>query len=184
MIRTKECEELLLKEETNKFLALMYKIDKEKPDPKDLREAENMVSKNPALWQVGLGYSGSVLDSFINNLNPNKQQQLIIKAEVLSIKEKLGYNTASQSERLIIDQIMLCWASMNYVEGRVHSLLRQSGYPLSTGEYWQENLTHYQKRYLGAVETLARIRKLNKGMVLQVNIATEGGKQVNVNKGD
>lgn len=182
MLINKSQQELLLKEETNRFLELLSKIDKEKPDLKDLREAEDLASNNPNLWQVGMGYAGSVLEQFIDKLNPIKGQQLMLKTEMMSIKENLGYNASDQSERLIIDQIMLCWAGMNYAEARMHNLLTGGDYSLHTGEYWQDNLTRYQNRYLKAIETLARIRRLNKSVVLQVNIATEGGKQINVNK--
>jgi len=182
MLINKSQQELLLKEETKKFLDLINKIDKEKPDATDLQEAEHMVSLNPSLWQVGMGYTGSTLEQFINKTCPSKGQQLILKAEIMSIKENLGYNTSDQSERLIIDQIMLCWIEMNYAAGRMHGLLTGGEYSIRTGEYWQENLTRYQNRYLKAIETLVRIRRLNKGMVLQVNIATDGGKQINVNK--
>ncbi|HLF18987.1 MAG TPA: hypothetical protein VI749_08910 [Candidatus Omnitrophota bacterium] len=182
MLFNKSQQEFLLKDETKKFLDILFKIDKEKPDSKDLREAENMVCNNPSLCQVGIGYTGSLLEQFIDKLNPSNAQQLILKAEVMSIRENLGYNTSDQSERLIIDQIMLCWIGMNHAEGRMHNLLTGGEYSIRTGEYWQENLTRYQNRYLKAIETLARIRRLNKGMVLQVNIAADGGKQININK--
>jgi len=182
MLINKSQQALMLKDETNRFLELLSKIDKEKPDLKDLRDAEKMASNNPALWQVGLGYSGSILEQFIDKLNPSKGQQLILKTEIMSIKESLGYSTSDQSERLIIDQIVLCWAGMNYAEARMHNLLTGGDYSIHTGEYWQENLTRYQNRYLKAIETLSRVRRLNKSLVLQVNIATDGGQQVNVSK--
>lgn len=41
-----------------------------------------------------------------------------------------------------------------------------------------------QRRYLRACESLARIRKLSKGIqFIQVNIATEGAQQVNMVNG-
>jgi hypothetical protein len=40
---------------------------------------------------------------------------------------------------------------------------------LAQGEYWEKKLSANQRRYLRAVETLARIRKLN--ITVQVNVA-------------
>jgi len=182
MLLNKNQQELLSKDEANKFLNLLSKIDNEKPDSKDLQEAEKMASNNPSLWQVGMGHAGSILAQFIDKLCPSKAQQLILKTEMMNIKENLGYNTSDQAERLIIDQIMLSWAGMNYAEGRVHHLLTGDNYPISTGEYWQNNLNRYQNRYLKAIESLVRVRRLNKNLILQVNIATNDGKQINVNK--
>jgi hypothetical protein len=182
MLISQRQQELLLKNETSRFLDLFAKIDGENPDLKDLWEAEKIACSNPSIWQVGLGYSGSILEQFIDKLNPSKGQQLILKTEIMSIKNNLGYNTSNESERLIIDQILLCWAGMNYAEARMHNLLTGGDYLIRTGEYWQDNLTRYQNRYLKAIEMLARVRRLNKNMILQVNIASDGGQQVNVNK--
>jgi hypothetical protein len=46
---------------------------------------------------------------------------------------------------------------------------------------WDKLLTQAQRRHLRALESLARIRKLSKGSdFVQVNIAADGGQQVNV----
>jgi hypothetical protein len=45
--------------------------------------------------------------------------------------------------------------------------------------YWERRISMTQKRYLKAIETLARIRKIT-GPGIQVNISTSGGQQVNV----
>ena len=81
MLVNKKQQELLLKDETNQFLNILSKIDKEKPDLKDLREAENLVLNNLSLWQVGMGYAGSLLEQFINKLNPSKAH-LILPGEM------------------------------------------------------------------------------------------------------
>ena len=44
--------------------------------------------------------------------------------------------------------------------------------------HWERKLSSVQRRYLRAIETLARVRKLMGIPMVQINIATEGGKQV------
>jgi hypothetical protein len=51
--------------------------------------------------------------------------------------------------------------------------------PLSLADYWDRHLAAAQRRYLRACETLARTRRLLQP-TLQVNIAAQGGQQVNV----
>jgi hypothetical protein len=52
---------------------------------------------------------------------------------------------------------------------------------LNVGAYWDNLLTTHQARFLRAIETLARVRRLARNTpALQINIAREGGKQVNV----
>ena len=50
-------------------------------------------------------------------------------------------------------------------------------HPTEAGLYWDRRLNSAQQRYLRAVETLARVRRLAMVTPLQVNI---GGQQVNV----
>lgn len=164
------------------FIELFDKINKDKPDPGDMRKVGAMLGKNPHLWQIGMGIGGSTLHAFLGKITKNESQQLIFEAEALSLKERLGYVSSNQIEKLIINQIIFCWAGVNYVENHVSAMLTTSGLQLSTLEYWQRTLTCYQNRYLKAIETLARVRKLNKGIAFQVNIAADGGQQVNVNE--
>jgi hypothetical protein len=61
--------------------------------------------------------------------------------------------------------------------------------PLARAEYWDGLLSSTQARFLRAIETLARVRRLARNTpALQINIANEGGKLVNVhgdvNKGE
>ena len=52
---------------------------------------------------------------------------------------------------------------------------------LTMGKYWEGRLSAAQRRHLRAVETLARVRRLlSRIPAVQVNIATQGGQQVNV----
>jgi len=51
----------------------------------------------------------------------------------------------------------------------------------ATGNYRDKLLTTTQTRYLKAVETLAKVRRMAKNTPsLQINIAQDGGKQINV----
>ncbi len=46
-------------------------------------------------------------------------------------------------------------------------------------EFIMRSLSSVQVKYTRALETLARVRKINRS-IQQINIAMEGGKQVNV----
>ncbi len=49
---------------------------------------------------------------------------------------------------------------------------------LAAASYWERKLSTVQYRYLRAIETLARVRKLMGVPMLQINITAEGGQQV------
>jgi hypothetical protein len=50
-------------------------------------------------------------------------------------------------------------------------------------ERWERVLASKEARYLRAIETLARVRRLLRLPAVQVNIAAEGSQQVNVQQG-
>lgn len=86
------------------------------------------------------------------------------------LKAELGYDDAPEVERLLIQHLIVCWMRMQEVEW--HYQNRMDGhYSASERDYWERRLSATQRRYLRTVETLARIRKLN--LRLQVNIAQQ-----------
>jgi hypothetical protein len=169
-------------QEIDEFFGLIEKIDRKNPDKVDIQRAHTLVKKYPEITSFTAGMAGSILKTFLDQLNPQKSQQLFLEAEALNLKKELGYATSNQIEKLLIDQILLCWAGVNYAERRVSCMLTEGNYTYESGRYWQETLTRYQNRYSRAIETLSRVRKLNKSIAVQFNIATDGGQQVNVNE--
>jgi len=76
----------------------------------------------------------------------------------------------------------VCWVNLYVLEINSATKLCES-HSTDTGLYWDKRLTHAQRRFRRASESLARVRKLSRNMpALQFNIATSGGQQVNVTK--
>jgi hypothetical protein len=85
----------------------------------------------------------------------------------------MGYDHSSHLERLLIDHIVLCWLRLYDTELRYEAALKE-GMSLTLGTYWERKLSSNQHRYLRAVESLARMRKLmERTPALQVNIAQQ-----------
>jgi len=82
----------------------------------------------------------------------------------------------SALERLLANQIVLCWQQLRLITIRE---AQEREYSLTKGDYYQRCLDRAQRRYLQAIKTLAQVRRLGVP-ALQVNIAADGGKQVNV----
>ncbi|MCZ6811069.1 MAG: hypothetical protein O7D97_03615 [Planctomycetota bacterium] len=83
----------------------------------------------------------------------------------------------SPTERLLIDQVVICYLRMNLTEQHYQSTMND-GCSLAIASYWERKLSTVQGRYLRAIESLARVRKLMGVQMLQINIAAEGGQQV------
>jgi len=82
---------------------------------------------------------------------------------------------------LLIQQVTLCWLNLNLTEYRHINIMKQS-ITFTLGLYWEKRLTMAQRRFTKACESLARVRRLSRRIPVQVNIAAEGGQQVNVVK--
>ena len=81
-------------------------------------------------------------------------------------------------EQLLIENIVTAWIRYQVIEYRFSSIINGE-HTLNEGEYWGKLLNHAQRRYLRAVETLARVRKITRA-TFQVNIAEAGSQQLNI----
>jgi hypothetical protein len=91
----------------------------------------------------------------------------------------MDYKDAPMLERLLIDNVINAWLRCQWTEIRLADIAGEVTY--REVEFWEKRLSLSQARYLRACETLTRVRKLARNTpALQVNIAAEGGQQVNV----
>ena len=105
------------------------------------------------------------------NLWLRECQERTIKA----MRENLAGPNPSPLEELLAERISQCWHHLNYLECR-RAQIREVTF--TEGEYWQRCIDRAHRRFLSATKALAQVRKL--GITLQVNVASQGGKQVNV----
>jgi hypothetical protein len=95
-------------------------------------------------------------------------------------KDDLGYRTAPPLEKALIQHAALCWLRLSIMELRYTNVMRQS-ITLTLGAYWEKRLTAAQKRFNRAGESLERVRMLSARVPrVQINVAAEGGQQINV----
>jgi hypothetical protein len=73
------------------------------------------------------------------------------------------------------------WLRLIDAENRYNNIVVGNSVTLQQGQYWDTLLSSTQARFLRAIETPARVRRLARNTpALQINIASDGGKQVNV----
>jgi hypothetical protein len=95
-------------------------------------------------------------------------------------KDDLGFQTAPPLEKALIQHAAVCWLRLAVLELRYTGVMKQS-ITLTLGAYWEKRLTAAQKRFNRACESLERVRKLSARVPkVQINVAAEGGQQVNV----
>ena len=165
---------------SRRFLDLLKKTDCQVPDPADLHALRAMLEQHPGLWRVAGDLAHTAAMSIVGRMRAYPLVAESLKRGWDAMKDELGYQLASPLERLLIEQIVLCWLHLHVVELEYTSLIGASP-PSTDADHWEKRLSAAQARYLRAYETLARIRKLARSTpALQVNIAADGGQQINV----
>jgi hypothetical protein len=159
-------------------VSLLNAVDKKKPDPKAVAELHTVLDAMPDLCMVLGDTTLHLQDRLIERLSPQKPRQMALQKRATAVRNGLGYEGATQLEQLLIDHAVLCWLRLQEAE-LGYSLATERSLPLSNADYWDRHLMAAQRRYLRACETLARVRRLLHP-TLQVNIAAQGGQQVNV----
>lgn len=172
---------------------IVKKCFKKKPAREDLESLKSYLQENPQLYREALDLSKFLQDRLIEKiLKPETKSglpteagyitsaRLAIQANVSTLKNGMGYDHAPTIEQLLIENIVASWLHLQWVELNIISHSVNGGNPTLV-EWWDNRVSSAQRRYLRAVETLARVRKLARNTpALQVNIATESGQQLNV----
>jgi hypothetical protein len=91
-----------------------------------------------------------------------------------SLCEELAGENPSPMEKLLAENVALCWLNLHYYETIYAQNMKE--YSRSQAEFHQKRIDRAHRRYLAAIKTLAQVRKLQLPSV-QLNI---GEKQVNI----
>lgn len=165
------------------FHVLLAKTNKEDPRPADVKALSDLLYKNKdmKLWEAILGMGALAEHAALEAVLGIRGQgsQVCWKQRLEAMRSDLGYASASPLERLIIQQVTLCWLNLNATEYK-HSNVMQQSITLTLGIYWEKRLSAAQRRFTRACESLARVRRLSRRIPVQVNIAAQGGQQINV----
>lgn len=164
-----------LSAETQPVMELIRRTDKKNPDKADVEALRAYLEKAPGLWRLAGDLQTQATLMAIRDIKGPVVIKESLSVGRLELQRELGYQGATQLERMLIDHVILCWLRMQIAEYRYQSILQDS-VTLNQADYHERKMTATQARYLRAVETLARIRRLALP-ALQVNIAD---KQVNL----
>ena len=166
---------------TSKFLEIYKKIDKENPSEQDLRNIQRYLSESngPSISLQRLS------QNITTNLIKKTFETSGMRTEPLlrgidEMREELGYYSSSTIEQLLIDEIILEFFRTHHMQMLLTTLTSKKGVGLITIKRINDLVSSSQNRLHKSIQTFTKLRK--SGLKLQINIATEGGKQVNVQK--
>ena len=165
-----------------RFDELLAKTNKEHPAPTDVKALSELLSGNKSLelWR-SVASAGQMAELMVvDNASAVIGLKECWKHRLQALKRELGSEGAPILEQLLIQQAALCWLKLNLLELRYSGVMKQS-ITLTVGIYWEKRLTAAQRRFTRACETLTRVRRWSRNTpALQVNIAADGGQQINL----
>lgn len=170
------------KDTIEEFRQLASRTDKQKPKAEDVRALRVFLRENRGLWTIAgdLVYQTGL--QCIRSMRASVLMRESLERGWDEVKDELGYQDAPPLERLLIEQVILCWLRHNMLEMKYTTAYTESStMPVWEGDLLNKRLSASQRRFLRACETLARVRKIiRRTPALQINIAAQGGRQVNV----
>lgn len=169
----KQITQKITLEEYDEFQGLVNAADKETAKPADLEKATQYAQARPGLFDVSNLIAQNVVSSVLNSVNINAIGKVYLEGEAAALRRSLGEATASPLELLLIQQIAICWMRLQLME-QVYSLNFSSGnVSFAKATHLEHRLSSTQKRYLHAVESLARVRRLLARPGVQINVAEQ-----------
>ena len=166
-------------EDTSKeLLDLIGRCYQEKPDKADLRELRKYLKENPFLHRAIFDLGKAAQDNLMEKMVSGEAAHIAMGAQIELIRQDMGYADSPMLEKLMIDNIAMCWLRYNWVELQLAGFMGMAEVRFSEIQHWDKRLSTAQQRYLRACETLARVRKITrKTPALQINLAEQ---QINV----
>lgn len=141
-------------------------------------ERREIFDRNPALT-IRLGDMAHHVEAgLVLRLSGNELLAETIPAKCRDMRVRLEYEGASELERLLIDRIIVTWLHVQRAElGREANT---HGVSFAKAAFYHTDGSRALHDHTRAIIALARVRKLLRPNVAQVNIAANGGQQVNV----
>jgi hypothetical protein len=169
------------KKKVSDFSSLVEHTNKANPKEKDMRELKEYFDKDPSLaLQIG-NVNKTIFDSILEKMAGESEfGRETMRRFIQNMKTELGYHTSTFVEQMLIDEIAMRWIRLQVMEND-HKINTYAEHTFRKGLYYDKRLHLAQARYLKAIETLAKVRKMiavtqAKGAKMFKNLMTKESK--------
>ena len=143
------------------------------------RAAKELVARELAIqgmWRISGDFMGAALKDAARAFSRNYITAESVQRGLEEMKAELGFESSSLPERLLIEQVLLCWLRLSRLE-QEQNRAERGGQPYAYLHYLQTATTQAQRRYTNAISSLARVRRLlrPRGPLFQVNVLAVAG---------
>lgn len=108
-------------------------------------------------------------DSLIDAITGERlsQKEAILK-QLETMRAELAGPTPSPIEKLLVDRVVVCWLQTQHADNQFANARTVS---IEIGDFMQRRQDRAHRRYLSAITTLARVRRLALPIRVDVNVA-------------
>ncbi len=148
------------KKQVSDFSSLVERTNKANPKEKDMRKLKEYFDNNPSLaLQIG-NVNKTIFDSILETMaGESAFGRETMQRYIKNMKTELGYHTSTFVEQMLIDEVVMRWLRLQSME-HDHKNVTYREHRFAEGLYYDKRLHLAQARYLKAVETLAKVRKM------------------------
>lgn len=151
---------------------LLSTVNTEKPTKAQLTELRKAITDAPELVSALGNLSESLKSGLIESVSKQPGLHMVVQAHLDQMAKELGSEQAAPLEKLLIEHVLIAWLRLQSVEWAYQTAFAQS-MTLEKALYLEKRLSLVQRRYLQAVESLARLRRLLARAPVQINIAQQ-----------
>jgi hypothetical protein len=140
---------------------------KAKPSKDELVELRLLVNAHTSVARLG-DVALLAERTFLAGYNEQPAVRAAIDERCGQLRRQLGWAESTELERILINEVVLTW--LDYYRLTMCHAQQTREFTMSTMEAWERVLSGKQRRYLRAIETLARVRRLLRLPTVQITV--------------
>lgn len=86
------------------------------------------------------------------------------------MRAEFGFDHSPLIEKLLIEHVILNWLHFHRIQ-YVYEIVISESFSLKVAQHWERCISSAQRRYLRAIESLARVRRIGGRPNIHLNIA-------------
>lgn len=141
------------------LVALVNRIDKGNPKPEDLKALSKELNEKPQLYRSVGNLQHNVFSDILRESIRSAFLKECAERFIEEMKTELGYQDSTFVEKMLIDEIIMRWLRLQNME-TYHKNATSKSHTLEQGIYVDKRLDLAQKRFLRAMNTLVKVRKM------------------------
>lgn len=140
--------------------ALIKRIDKDDPKPEDLKLLSKEMDAKPEVFLSIGNLQKNVFSQVLEKAVSSNFHKECVKRYVEEMQTELGYHSSTFVEKMLIDEIILRWLRLQNMETSYQNNVVNNSHSAENGAYFEKILEQSNKRFLRAVESLVKVRKM------------------------